>query len=144
MAKRNAPLRLTAGAYILHSGLTKWNGGADQAAAVHGMAAGAYPQVKQVDPPVFLKALAAGEIATGALLLAPFVSPRVAGAALTGLGGGLVGLYLRLPGMRKPGSVWPTQQGLGLSKDVWLLGMGLGLLAEKRDRRSKGTRDEAE
>lgn len=142
MALRNAPVRLTAGAYILHSGLTKWNGSAEQAAGVHGMAAAAYPQVKQVEPSAFLKALAAGEIATGALLLAPFVSPRVAGAALTGFGGSLVGLYLRLPGMRKPGSIWPTQQGIGLSKDIWLLGMGLGLLTDRR--RPKRTQPDAE
>lgn len=132
MNLRNLPLRVSAGAYILHSGITKWNGGVEQAEGVHGMAAGAYPQVKAVEPPTFLKGLAAGEIATGALLLAPFVPSRLAGAALTGFSGGLVGLYLRLPGMRQPGSIWPTPAGMGLSKDIWLLGIGLGLLADKR------------
>jgi len=29
----------------------------------------------------------------------------------------------------KPGSVWPTQAGTAVSKDVWMLGIGLGLLA---------------
>lgn len=140
MNLRNLPLRVTAGAYILHSGLTKWKGGPEQAEGVHGMAAGAYPQVKSVEPPTFLKGLAAGEIATGALLLAPFVSSRAAGAALTGFSGGLVGLYLRLPGMRQPGSIWPTHAGLGLSKDIWLLGIGLSLLG---DRRRKSRKHEA-
>jgi hypothetical protein len=32
--------------------------------------------------------------------------------------------------MRKPHSIWPTQQGIAISKDVWLLGIGLTLLAE--------------
>jgi hypothetical protein len=33
------------------------------------------------------------------------------------------------PAMHKPGSVWPTQAGTGVSKDVWMLGIGLGLMA---------------
>ena len=38
-------------------------------------------------------------------------------------------MYLRTPAMHKPGSVWPTQAGTGVSKDVWMLGIGLGLMA---------------
>jgi hypothetical protein len=30
--------------------------------------------------------------------------------------------------MRKPGSLAPTQDGLAIAKDVWLLGIGVGLL----------------
>ncbi len=30
--------------------------------------------------------------------------------------------------MRKPGSLAPTQDGLSIAKDVWLLGIGVGLL----------------
>jgi hypothetical protein len=26
--------------------------------------------------------------------------------------------------------VWPSPQGIGVSKDVWLLGIGLGLVAD--------------
>jgi hypothetical protein len=26
-----------------------------------------------------------------------------------------------------PGSIWPSQAGTGISKDVWMLGIGLGL-----------------
>jgi hypothetical protein len=33
------------------------------------------------------------------------------------------------PGDAQPGSVWPTQAGTGVSKDVWMLGIGLGLVA---------------
>jgi len=39
-------------------------------------------------------------------------------------------MYFRTPGMRKPGSIWPTQAGNGLAKDSWMLGIGLALLAE--------------
>jgi len=66
----------------------------------------------------------------GATLLAPFVPPAVAGAALTGFSGALVTMYLRTDSLHKPGSIWPTPQGIGVSKDVWMLGIGLGLLAD--------------
>ena len=37
---------------------------------------------------------------------------------------------------RKAGSVWPTPQGMAVSKDVWMLGIGLGLLADAASRES--------
>jgi hypothetical protein len=130
MHLRDIPARLSTGAYILHTGLSKWKGDEEQAKRVHGMAAGAFPFLADVPPPTFLKALAAAEIGTGAALLLPFVSNRLAGAALTAFGGSLVTLYLRTPALHEPGSVWPTQAGTGISKDVWMLGIGLGLLAD--------------
>jgi uncharacterized membrane protein YphA (DoxX/SURF4 family) len=127
---RNIPTRLTTGAFILHSGWAKWSGDEDQATAVHGMAAGAYLFLGKLPPTTFLKALAAAEIAIGGSLLLPFVPNRVAGVALTAFAGGLVTMYLRTPALHKPGSVWPTQAGTGISKDVWMLGIGVGLLAD--------------
>jgi hypothetical protein len=32
--------------------------------------------------------------------------------------------------MRKPGSIWPSRTGIAVSKDVWMFGIGLGLLAD--------------
>jgi uncharacterized membrane protein YkgB len=78
----------------------------------------------------FLKALAVAEIGLGAALLTPVVPNRLAGAALSAFSGGLVTMYLRTPAMHKPNSVWPTPAGTAVSKDVWMLGIGLGLLAE--------------
>ncbi len=130
MHLRDVPLRVVTGAYILHAGLEKWSGDEDRATAIHGMAAGAYPALESVPPTRFLKLLAAGEIATGSALLSPFVSNAKAGAALTGFSGGLMGLYAKTPGMRKPGSIWPTPKGTAVSKDVWMLGIGLALLAD--------------
>jgi hypothetical protein len=127
---RNIPTRVSTGAYILHSGLAKWKGSEEQAKGVHGMASGAFPFLAKVPPPTFLKALAAAEIGTGAALLLPVVSNRLAGAALTGFAGSLVTMYLRTPSMHEPGSVWPTRAGIAVSKDVWMLGTGLGLLAD--------------
>jgi uncharacterized membrane protein YphA (DoxX/SURF4 family) len=129
-AIRHIPTRLSTGAYILHAGLEKWNGDEERAKAVHGTACGAYPFLRKVPPTTFLKALAAAEVGTGAALLAPFVPNKVAGTALTAFAGSLITLYLRTPALHKPGSVWPTQAGTGVSKDIWMLGIGLGLLAD--------------
>ena len=126
----HVPARVIAGAFILHSGIDKWKGDEATAAAVHGMASGTYPFLAKLGPDKFLKLLAAGEIAVGAAVAIPIVPERVAGVALTGFAGSLLGLYVRTPGMREPHSIWPTQQGIAISKDAWLLGIGLTLLAE--------------
>ena len=139
-ALRDVPTRLTTGAFILHAGLGKWNLPPERAAGLHGMAKGTYPFLDKLPPERFGKALAAAEIATGSVLLAPFVSNRKAGLALTAFAGGLLGMYWQTPGMREPGSIWPTQAGTAISKDVWMLGIGLGLLI---DRRSRGRRKKA-
>ncbi|GAA4317268.1 hypothetical protein [Klenkia terrae] len=123
--------RLATGAFILNSGLGKRNADEGTAAGLHGFASGTYPFLSKVAPATFAKGLSTAEIAIGAALLTPFVPTAIAGAALTGFAGGLLGLYLRTPGMTKPGkSVAPTQDGLPVSKDVWMLGIGLGLLTQ--------------
>jgi hypothetical protein len=120
--------RISAGAFILQSGLSKRDVPAEAAAGMHGFATGTYPFLKSVPPQQFVKGLSTAEIVLGAALLTPFVPTAVAGAALTAFSGGLLGLYLRTPGRRKPGSLAPTEQGLAIAKDGWLLGIGIGLL----------------
>ena len=128
-------LRTVAGAFILNAGVGKWSGSEETATGVHGMAVGTYPFLAAVPPRRFLKLLAAAEIGLGAALLTPLVPAGVAGAALTGFAGGLLGLYLRTPGMHS--RLRPTQRGTAIAKDVWLLGIGVGLLADDvADRRS--------
>jgi hypothetical protein len=129
LAVRDVPVRVATGAFILHSGIEKWKAGEEHAAAIHGMAVGAYPFLSKVPSGRFLKVLAAAEIAIGAALLSPIVPNRLAGASLTAFAGGLVVMYLRTPALHKPGSVWPTPAGIGISKDIWMLGIGLELLA---------------
>jgi hypothetical protein len=121
--------RLSAGAFILNSGLSKRNVPPEAAAGMHGMAVGTYPFLKAVPPEQFVKQLSTAEIVIGAALLTPFVPTALAGALLTGFSGGLLGLYLKTPGMRKEGSLAPTPEGLGLAKDSWLVGIGIGLLS---------------
>jgi uncharacterized membrane protein YphA (DoxX/SURF4 family) len=138
MKLRNVPTRLATGAYILHTGWEKWHGDEDRAAGVHGMAANAFPVVSSMKATDFLKTLSVGEMALGAALLTPFVPTALAGVALTGFSGALVAMYLRTDGLHKPGSVWPSAQGIGVSKDVWMLGIGLGLVADGLRSRTDG------
>ncbi len=120
--------RVSAGAFILNSGLGKRDVPAEAAAGMHGFAVGTYPFLSKVPPEQFVKGLSTAEIVIGGALLTPFVPTALAGALLTGFSGGLLGLYLKTPGMRKEGSVFPTEQGLSLAKDSWLVGIGIGLL----------------
>jgi uncharacterized membrane protein YphA (DoxX/SURF4 family) len=127
---RNVPLRIATGGYILHTGWEKWHADDERAAGVHAAASGAFPVFSSMKSTDFLRLLAAGELAVGAALLTPFVPPALAGAALTGFSGALVALYLRTEAMHRPGSIWPTAQGTAVSKDVWMLGIGLSLVAD--------------
>jgi hypothetical protein len=140
MRLRTIPTRLVAGGYILHSGLSKRDAPTEMAAGRHGLASGAFPFLKDWDPEDFVKALSAGEMTVGSLVLLPLVPNKLAGLALTGFGGGLVTMYLRTPSLRQPGSVWPNQNGTAISKDVWLLGIGLGLLVDSLTDRKKKAR----
>jgi hypothetical protein len=127
---RSAPGRLATGAFILNSGLGKWNAPPEHAKGIHQMASGAYSFLDSIPPEKFTKLLSAAEIVTGGLLLAPFVPNRIAGLALTAFSGGLVGVYGLSEGTHKPGSPLPTADGLALAKDVWMLAIGLGLVVD--------------
>ena len=132
--------RLATGAYILNSGLEKRAADEGHAKGLHGMASGTYPFLGKVEPTTFVKLLAGGEIALGAALLTPVVPTALAGAALTAFSAGLLGMYLKTPGMRKDGSLAPTQQGIGIAKDVWMLGIGLGFVSDAAVRRRAAKR----
>lgn len=127
---RTLPPRLATGAFILNSGVTKLSADEETAARLHGMAAATYPFLGKMKPQDFARLLAAGEIAVATALLLPVVPAGVAGLALTAFSGGLIGLYLKTPGMRKEGSLRPTQQGVPLAKDAWLVGIGVGLMLD--------------
>ena len=79
--------RLAAGAYILNSGLSKRGADEETAQGLHGMAAGTYSFLGDVEPKQFTKTLSTAEIALGAALVAPFVP--------TGLVGGFMSLIRR-------------------------------------------------
>lgn len=127
----HVPVRAAAGAFILNSGLSKLQANDEEMhKGVHGMATTAYPQLGSVEPKTFVKVLGGVETALGAALLAPFVSPGLAGAGLTAFAAGLLGLYFRVPGMTEDG-IRPSQQGLALAKDSWLLAIGTALMLDR-------------
>ncbi|WKX73793.1 hypothetical protein [Streptomyces sp. XD-27] len=129
-AARQLPLRLTVGAFFLNSGLAKRDADEATAEGLQQFAAGTYPFLGTLDARRFARLLSTGELAVAAALLLPVVPAAVAGAALTAFSAGTLGLYLRTPGMRQEGSLRPTEQGIPLAKDVWMLGIGLSLIAE--------------
>ena len=57
-------------------------------------------------------------------------SPFMAGATLVGFSGALLHMYRETPGMTEEDGVRPTAKGLSLAKDVWMLGIGLGLMID--------------
>jgi hypothetical protein len=127
---RRSPGRLAAGAFVLNAGIGKWSADEETAARLHGMADGTYPFLAKIKPADFTKLLAAGEIAIGTALLLPVVPAGPAGLALTGFSGGLLGLYLKTPGMRVGRTVRPSRPGTALAKDVWMLAIGLSLVLD--------------
>jgi hypothetical protein len=133
---RRLPGRLTAGAFILNAGLGKWSADEETAARLHGMAVGTYPFLGKIKPKDFARLLSVSEIALGSALLLPVVPTVVAGAGLTAFSAGLLGMYLRTPGMTKEDGVRPSQQGTALAKDVWMLGIGVGLTIDALTDRS--------
>lgn len=130
MKLRHLPPRLATGAFIFNSGLNKRNADPGTAAGIHGMAAGTYPFLGKLEAERFTKMLSTGEMALGAALLLPVVPTGLAGVGLAAFSAGLVGLYVKTPGLRKEGSIWPTQDGTGIAKDAWMLGIGLGFVIE--------------
>ncbi|MDX6584821.1 MAG: hypothetical protein QOI10_4005 [Solirubrobacterales bacterium] len=128
------PSRLAVGALVLDSGLTKRAADEQVAARLHSFASSAYPFMKRLDSRTFTKLLSYGEVTLGAALLLPFVPAGIAGVGLTAFSAGLLGMYLRTPGMRQQGSLRPTEQGLALAQDAWMLGIGLGFVVEELSR----------
>ncbi len=126
----HVPVRLATGAFILNSGLSKRLIGVDEAGGLHGFAVTAFPFLSNVDARSFAKLLSSAEIALGSALLVPLVPSWLADAGLTAFSGGLMRLYLKAPRLREEGSLRPTQQGIPIAKDLWMLGIGLALLID--------------
>lgn len=130
MKLTHAPLRVSIGAFFLNSGLSKRSLEGEAAEAMHGMAVGAVPQLRQLDAAQFAKLLSRSEIALGAALLTPFAPSFLVGLGLAAFGAGLMQLYLKTPGLREPHSLKPTQAGTPIAKDFWLVGAGLTLVLD--------------
>lgn len=130
MRLSHLPLRVTTGVFLVNTGLSKRDLTDEAAQGLQGMAAASIPQLATLPPPQFARLLSTGEVALGAALLMPFVSPLVAGAALTAFSGALLRMWWNTPGMHEEGSLKPTQQGTAVAKDVWLFGTGMALVLD--------------
>lgn len=131
MSFTQIPLRVATGAFILNSGISKLSADEGTAQFLHGAAASTYPSLfKDMEPMKLARLLAYSEIGVGAALLAPMVPATVAGAALTGFGSSLIGMYLKTPSMTLADGIRPSQEGTAVAKDIWLVGAGLTLLSQ--------------
>ena len=127
----HVPVRLATGAIIIDQGLLKLKADDDTAKWLHGQAAQVFPQFEDMDPKEFVQLLSAVEISLGAALLGiGFVPSSLAGLGLTVFGGSLTRLYLKAPGTRREGTIAPSQQGVGLAKDSWMLAIGTALVLD--------------
>jgi hypothetical protein len=140
----HVPVRLATGAIIVDQGLQKLGADEDTAKWLHGQAVHAFPRFAGMDPKDFVQLLSASEIALGAALLGiGFVPSGLAGLGLSAFAGSLTRLYLTAPGTRREGTVAaPSQQGVGLAKDSWMLAIGVALVLDSvlgsgRGRRKK-------
>jgi hypothetical protein len=127
----HVPVRLATGAIILDQGLLKRDADEDTAKWLHGQAVLVFPQFADMEPKAFVQLLSTCEITLGVALLAiGFVPSGLAGLGLTAFGGSLTRLYLNAPGTRREGTVAPSQQGITLVKDSWMLAMGAALVVD--------------
>lgn len=126
------PLRLTTGAFILNSGLGKTDLDEGSAGYMQAMAAKAFPQISQLDAQKFGKILAASEIAVGSALLAPFIPSRLAGLGLLAFSAGMMTMYFRTPELTQEDGIRPTQDGTSVAKDIWMVGIALSLLLDRK------------
>lgn len=129
MSLAQIPARLAAGAFILNSGLGKKDLPDEAAAQMQEMGSAGVPQLKQMTPAQFRTFLTATEVGVGAALLAPFVPGWMAGGALAAFSGGLLNMYRKTPGMTVDG-IRPTQDGIAVAKDVFLLGIAGSLILD--------------
>ena len=123
------PLRLATGAFILSSGLNKRGLEEEQAAGLRDMGAAGVPALAKMSPAQFKQFIVASEIGVGGALLFPLVPGWMAGAGLAAFSGGLLNMYRKTPGMTVDG-IRPTQEGTGVAKDVFLLGIAGTLILD--------------
>jgi hypothetical protein len=124
------PLRLVSGVYIVGSASATPT--TRRRSTCSSPPAGAYPFLADIDPPAFARVAVVLRGTARATLLVPRAAARAAGTGRLAFGVGLVGLCARRPGMRRPGSPSPIQQGLALSKDSWLAATGAALVLGDR------------
>lgn len=133
-------LRAIPGLFILNSGVGKIGMPAEASAGTQEFAASGIPALKNLPADKFGSILGWSETAVGGAMLAPFVSNRMAGIGVTALGAGLLTLYFNNEGNTKEDGIRPTDDGISLAKDSWLVAIGLGLIfadGKKKKKKAK-------
>lgn len=129
-------LRAIPGALIADSGISKLGMDAESSKGLQDFAATGIPQVKELPSDKFGTIIGASEVAVGGALLAPFVSNRLAGLALTTFGAGLLSIYFRNDDMTREDGIRPSQDGMSIAKDSMMVAIGTGLIAlDQQDRK---------
>ena len=128
--------------FFVHTALAKRELDEKGAKGLHRFASAAYPVLRAVSPTTFVRGMTIAESALAASLLVPVVPAPIGAAGLTVFGSALMGTYARVPGLRREGSVRPSEIGLSLAKDTWMVAAGLALLVDawtRARRRRAGT-----
>ena len=94
---------------------------------VQGCSAGEQDQAREFRQDAQLR-----EVLLGASLLAPFVPSRLAGVGLGIFSGSLFTMYLKTPGMTLEDGIRPSPQGTALAKDIWMLGIAVALVLDRK------------
>jgi hypothetical protein len=63
------------------------------------------------------------------MLLLPIVPAGLAGIALACFAGSLLGMYVRTPALHDK-NLRPNQAGTAVAKDIWMAGIGVGLILD--------------
>lgn len=121
-------LRGVSGAYLLQSGYGKLGLPVEAAEGMQGLAASGVPALGNMDADSFGKFVAYSELGIGAALVAPAVPNRLAGLALGTFSAGLLAIYFRNPVMTQEDGVRPSDDGMALSKDLFLAAMAGALV----------------
>ena len=124
------PLRLAFGAFFAHVALTHRNLDEKAAKGLHRFAQAGYPFLDKVSPDLFAKGMLTGETVVATTLLVPVLPPVIGATALTAFGSGLMGVYLRAPGMRRENSIRPSDIGMSMAKDSWMVAAGLSFFLD--------------
>jgi hypothetical protein len=124
------PLRITFGLFFLHTALAKRELDERGKKDLHRFAKAAYPPLNKLTPAQFVAGMKVAETTVAGSLLVPVVPAPVGAAALTAFGAGLLGTYARVPGLRRDGSIRPTEFGLSIAKDSWMVAAGTTVLLE--------------
>lgn len=134
----SAILRAVPGAFIVNAAVGKFGSSPEKSAGLQQFAATGIPALKKLPSDQFANILAGAELAVGGALFSPFTSNRVAGAALASFGAGLLTMYFRNPNMTLEDGIRPSEEGLQLSKNIFLVAIGAALVTmDCSDRRAK-------